>query len=368
MKKTVFVIVAILSLLILIPGGVSAGNELAVLDSSVMINFPAGITFSVTAASDVNISDIRLHYTVNRLHHAEIVSEIFVGFTPATRVKTQWTWDMRKSGGMPPGSEVDYWWTVSDADGNRLETSPDSIRIEDNRYDWHSITQGEVTLYWYHGDESFAGELMDAVQEALTRLSINTGAELKDPVRLYIYANSSDLRGSMIFPQEWTGGVAFTQFGIIAIGISPGSSGLDWGKRAVAHELTHLVIHQVTFNPYNNLPTWLDEGLAMMSEGELGSEFEGAISRARSDNTLISIRSLASPFSAYAEESILSYAESNKVVSYLVNEFGREKMLELLNAFHRGSGYDEALTKVYGFDMDGLNTQWKASLEGVKAN
>jgi hypothetical protein len=368
MKKTALVIVAILTLLLLLPGGVRAGNALEVLDSSVVINFPASLTFSVTAASDVNITDVRLHYTVDRMSHTEIVSEIAVGFTPSTRVKAQWLWDMRMSGGMPPGSQLDYWWTVSDTGGNYLETSPESVRIEDNRYDWHSITQGEVTLFWYRGDDAFADELMDAVQDALTRLSLNSGAELESAVRLYIYANSSDLRGSMIFPQEWTGGVAFTQFGIIAIGISPDSSGLEWGKRAIAHELTHLVVHQVTFNPYNNLPTWLDEGLAMTSEGELGSEFEGAISRAISEGTLISIRSLSSPFSAYAEQSILGYAESYKVVDYLISEHGREKMLELLNTFHQGSGYDEALEKVYGFDMDGLNAQWRASLDAVKVD
>jgi len=33
-------------------------------------------------------------------------------------------------------------------------------------------------------------------------------------------------------------------------------------------------------------------------------------------------------------------------------------MLELLNTFRQGSGYDEALQKVYGFDMDGLNELW----------
>ena len=368
MKKTVFVIVAILTLLLLMPGGVRAGSALEIEASSVMINFPAGLTFSITTVSDVNITDIRLHYTVERMSHAEIVSEIAVDFTPVTRVKAQWVWDMRKSGGMPPGSAVDYWWTITDAGGSRLETAPERVRIEDNRYDWHSITEGEVTLYWYDGDDSFAEELMDAVQEALSRLSLNSGAELEDAVRLYIYANASDLRGSMIFPQEWTGGVAFTQFGIIAIGISPSPSSLAWGKRAIAHELTHLVVHQVTFNPYNHIPIWLDEGLAMMSEGELGSEFEGAIFRAMSENTLISIRSLASPFSAYANESILSYAESYKAVEYLINEYGREKMLELLNTFHQGSGYDEALMKVYGFDTDGLNAQLQASLETVKVD
>ena len=100
----------------------------------------------------------------------------------------------------------------------------------------------------------------------------------------------------MIFPQEWTGGAAFTEFGIIAIGISPGQ--LDWGKGALVHELTHLVVHQATFSPYGALPIWLDEGLAMYNEGELAPPFQSALQQAISEDKLISVRSLCSPFSA----------------------------------------------------------------------
>jgi hypothetical protein len=361
-KKIALVITLVVVLALLIPVGVRAGSALEVSESSVVINFPASLTFTVTAVSDVNITDIRLHYTVERMHHAEIVSEIDVTFTPSNQVQAQWAWDMRMGGGLPPGSRVDYWWTVTDTSGSRVETLPAVVNFEDNRYNWRNLTRGQVTLYWYQGDDSFAGELMDAVQSALSRLSENSGAELADAVRLYIYASAADLRGSMIFPQEWTGGVAFTEFGTIAIGIGTSASSLEWGKRAISHELTHLVIHQVTFNPYNNLPTWLDEGLAMTSEGELEPVFVAAISQAISEGTLISVRSLASPFSAYAEESTLGYAESYEVVNYLIDEFGREKMLELLNTFHQGASYDGALTKVYGFDMDGLNARWQTSL------
>ncbi len=365
MKKIAFIGLVVLLLGLLVPVGVSADGTLAVLESSFVINFPASVTFNMTAGSDTNITDIRLHYMVDRLTHARIVSEIPLVITPATRVTTQWVWDMRMSGGLPPGSSIDYWWTISDAGGGELETVPATVHFEDNRYTWRGITEGSITLYWYQGEDAFADELMNAALEALSRLSDNTGAELEDPVRLFIYASSADLRGSMIFPQEWTGGVAFTQYGIITIGITPDSSGLDWGRQAIAHELTHLVVNQVTFNPYNSLPTWLDEGLAMVSEGELEPAFMSAISIAIRDDTLISVRSLASPFSAKTELSILSYAESYEVVTYLINEFGRDKMLALLNTFEQGSGYDEALLKVYGFDMDGLNAEWMASLEGA---
>jgi hypothetical protein len=177
---------------------------------------------------------------------------------------------------------------------------------------------------------------------------------------MYIYGSNSDLLSSMIFPQEWSGGVAFTRYGCIAIGIS--SSNLDWGKGAIAHELTHLITEQMTLNPYNELPTWLDEGLAMYNEGPLDSSFTSYLNQAIKANNLISIRSLSSPFSAYADKSYLSYAESYSIVDFLISAYGGNKMFALLDTFRQGSTYDGALYKVYGFDMDGLNTVWQKSL------
>ena len=325
-------------------------------DSSAEMDFPSSLNFHLSARSDVNITDIRLCYTVDRMRHARVISEVFIKFDPAIQVVAEWAWDMRKTGGLPPGSSLQYWWQVTDANGNKIETEKARFDIVDNRYSWHSLTQGKVTLYWYEGGNSFAQELMAATQGALSRLATDTGAMLEKPVSIYIYADAQDLQGSMIFPQEWTGGVAFTRYGIIAIGIAPGT--LEWGKRAIAHELTHLVINQLTFNPYGGLPIWLDEGLAMNAEGELSSSFNALLDYAIAEDELISVRSLSSPFSAYAGESSLAYAESYSVVKFLIDSYGREQMFTLLNAFQRGSGYDEALLEVYGFDIDELDAIW----------
>jgi hypothetical protein len=164
----------------------------------------------------------------------------------------------------------------------------------------------------------------------------------------------------MIFPMEWTGGVAFTEFGIIAIGISP--SQLDWGKSALVHELTHLIVHQATFSPYGRLPTWLDEGLAMYNEGELDPYLHSWLEEAISEDKLISVRSLCSPFSAEPEKAYISYGESYSLVEYLINNYGGDKILDLLTLFKEGSTYDEALSKVYGFDIDGLDSRWRETL------
>ena len=357
-KKTgILALVICLFLSIISPILVQAQSGLVISDSSVQAEFPSSLSFNLSVQSDVDITDIRLGYTVDRVGFAQITSEVYIEFVPATTIDVKWAWDMRKTGGLPPGAGVDYWWAVEDASGSRIETAPSQIHFDDNRYAWRSLTEGEVTIYWYQEDDSFAREIILSAQQALVQLAGDTGAELEKPAILYIYANAQDLQGAMIYPQEWTGGVAFTRYGIIAIGISSGN--LSWGKRAIAHELTHLVIHQMTLNPYNDLPTWLDEGLATNTEGVLRLEYIAYLNKAMDEEGLISVRSLSSPFSAYAEQSILSYAQSYSLVDFLISNYGQAKMLELLLAFRQGSSYDGALEKVYGFDMDGLNTLWQ---------
>jgi hypothetical protein len=356
-KARLIALVFCLFLLILSPGLVQAQGGLTILGSSAGVVFPFQLNFNLSARSNVNITDIRLCYTVDRTSFARITSEAYIEFMPSTNVNVSWALEMVKISGLPPGSSLEYWWTVKDASGNKVETAPVRVQFDDIRYTWRSLTQGKVTIYWYNRDDSFVRELMAATQQSLVRLAEDTGAYLEKPAKLYIYANADDLKGAMIYPQEWTGGVAFTRYSIIAIGISPGN--IEWGKTAIAHELTHLVVDQMTLNPYNSPPRWLDEGLAMYTEGALGPEFTTYLSKAIADDRLISVQSLSSPFSAYAEEATLSYAQSYSVVEFLITNYGRGKMLELLNTFRQGSGYDAALQTVYGFDMDGLNRLWR---------
>jgi len=363
MIKRIILITSALFLLFSL-SAVAAVDGIVVIDMDVDINFPNQAVFTIEAESYVDIVDVRLYYQVDRMNYAEVVSEGWADFTPASMVEANWVWDMRNAG-LPPGAEVIYWWMIEDADGNRFETSPDIMNFDDDRYLWQSLTstapQGsEMSLFWYEGSDSFARELMDTCEEGLARLTQNIGTYPERPINIYIYASDDDLKGAMIFPQEWTGGVAFTAFSTVAIGISP--SELDWGRRALVHELTHLVVHQATFSPYGQLPLWLDEGLAMYSEGELDPVLRSYLEEAIAKDELISVRSLCSPFSAYSDKASLSYAQSYSLVKYLLDNYGQDSMLDLLTIFKNGSTYDEALTEVYGFDIDDLDARWRATL------
>jgi hypothetical protein len=97
----------------------------------------------------------------------------------------------------------------------------------------------------------------------------------------------------------------------------------------------------------------------MYSEGLLSPQYSNPLQQAVSGNSLFSVRSITSPFSAYTDKSVLSYAESFSLVDFLISQYGAEKMRELLSTFEQGITYDGAFMKVYGFDMDGLDALWR---------
>lgn len=358
MFKKVILVLSAFCLVMLSVSPVQSQGKLEVLTTSTEVNFPKDITFKISARSDVKITEIRLQYSVEQLGFANVINEAFLQFSPSTSIDTQWQWNLIRIGGLPPGTVVKYQWILVDASGNRIKTSPVQVKFDDNRFSWNTLTEGKITVYWYDGGQSFGKEIMASAQSAFVKLSESTGAYLIEPVRLYIYGNQNDLLGSMIYPQDWAGGVAFTRYSCIAIGIS--TADIEWGKVTISHELTHLITTQMTLNPYNDIPTWLDEGLSMYNEGLLQPAFSTYLYNAIKNDTLISARTLCSPFSGYAEISYLSYGESFSIVDFLISQYGKDKMFALLNTFREGSTYDGALQQVYGFDMDGLNTIWQA--------
>jgi hypothetical protein len=338
------------------PGLDLAASEIKIASGSAVVQFPLAITFNLGVTGDANITDIRLHFTVERDSFVKVITEEKLSFTPATNVTTSYNWDMRQSGGIPTGTAVDYFWSITDSTGKTVITGKQTVVFDDARFAWHSLAGNNINLHWYSGDTSLAQTLVNTAQAGLANLEKNTGAKLSRPVSIYVYASTGDMQGAMIFAQDWTGGATYPAYSTIVIGIN--ASNLVWGEGALVHELTHMVNYQMTSNPYSGLPTWLDEGLAMYSQGALDSTFEASLVAALSRGSLFSVRAMASPFSTDAALSYQEYAQSYSLIDFLISAYGQTKMAALLDAFHQGNTYDGALNKVYGFDTDGLNKLW----------
>ena len=88
-KASILAFVACLFLAILSSGLVQAQSELTILDNSAQVEFPSKLSFNLLAENDVNITDIRLHYTVDRVSLAHVTSEVCIELVPATTVDAE---------------------------------------------------------------------------------------------------------------------------------------------------------------------------------------------------------------------------------------------------------------------------------------
>ncbi len=343
---------------------VAAAGQATFSNDKAELNFPQTVTFSASIQSTVDIKSIVLEYGSNQLTCGNVIAKAFPDFTSGKNANATWTWDMRQSGSIPPGTQLWWQWVVTDTSGNQTTSPRKTITWLDSIHPWQSLGGGGINLHWYDGDQAFGQTLHSTAVDALKNLDTQAGLQMDQPVDIYIYGKTQDMRDAVLYEPGWTGGLAYSPYNIVIIGISQDI--LDWGKLAEAHELTHVVTGHITFNCLWSVPTWLDEGLAMYSEGKLDATSQQRFDQAVKDDSLVSLRSLSGGFSEKSDKADLSYSESFSVAKFVLETYGRDKMSALLESLRAGNTADEALQATYGFDTDGLEDAWRKKI-GAKA-
>ncbi len=339
---------------------VSAASRADVTNDKVTFAFPETATFSATLTSSADIASVTLEYGNAQLTCGEVIAKAFPEFTSSTSVNVEWTWDMRQSGSLPPGASLWWRWHYTDATGAEFVSETQTAAWLDDQHDWQTVSSGDINLHWYSGDQAFAQDLLNAAVGGLEFNKTESGLEPESPINVYVYADTTDMKDAILYEPSWTGGMAFPEHDVVIIGISQAE--LDWGRNAMVHELTHVLVGHLTFTCLGDVPTWLNEGLAVYSEGELEPQWQSQLDQAIKENTLLSVRSISGGFSEVTDKALLSYSQSYSIVNFLIKTYGQEKMTSLLVALRDGRTIDQSLLEVYGFDIDGLEDAWRQSL------
>lgn len=359
MQKLTFALILSLSLLAVTPA--FAAPAMNVTNNEVTLHFPESAAFHATITADTDVKSVVLEYGNEQQTCGEVIAKAFPQFTPGKTVNAEWTWEMRQSGSLPPGAQLWWRWRITDASGVETLSETKTITWLDDVHNWQTINNDNtLRLHWYEGDQTFVTDLVNAAHAGLVFNETQSGLKADAPIDIYVYANTSDMQDAILYEPSWTGGQAFPEQNIVILGISQYE--LDWGKDAIVHELTHVLVGHLTFSCLGDVPTWLNEGLAVYSEGGLDPDSQKQLDTAIKDDTLLSVRSLSSGFSEVADKAYLSYSQSYSIVKFLIETYGQDKMTSLLVALRDGLAIDEALVKTYGFDVDGLEDAWRKAL------
>ncbi len=320
--------------------------------------FPEQLLFRLEAKSDVRIIEVAFFAQIDGVSST---SRQAPEFTADTSIQALYEWDLGRYY-LPPGATGQYWWTIQDSSGHRVETPKQSFRIDDPTHQWRKLANDTLALYWYAGDDNFGQEVFDHGVKTLKFLEQDMGVTLDRQVQMLIYGDRRSFLNAIGSSRGYEYGMSFYDYSIILIQAAPWPWDLNYAKAGTAHELTHQFIYQKIRGPFGHfsMPAWMDEGLAMYYQSypeSLDPEYESVLRGAIQDNTLIPIRSLSGGFPP--KQPTLAYSQSYSMLDFIIQRYGRKKIAELLQAFKEGGFYDDILRQVLGVDTDGLEAEWR---------
>jgi hypothetical protein len=322
-------------------------------------DFPNGIIFKLDFESEEPVTEVRFRYAI-----APDGSRAY-GVPECTGVTSvQCTFDLKStvSNFLIPGIEITYFWEIKDQAGRTVETDPGRCMYEDDRFQWKTLSEGGLTVWFYAGSESDMRGLLSVGQDTLTRMGSLVGTEVDFPVKVFVYDSAEDMQpvilARQLSPEHGVitlGEVVVSDTAVVARDLSPSD--------ILRHELSHIVLRRAVRGPFSDLPAWLEEGVAVYGQSQPLAEMESALEAAIKSNRPLTIRSLSSASVGESDGNVgLFYGQSYSVVRFLIDEYGEEKLRDLLAAFREGNRTDDALMQVYGFDQDGLENAWRQSV------
>lgn len=136
-------------------------------------------------------------------------------------------------------------------------------------------------------------------------------------------------------------------------------------EATLQHELCHLLLHNYIKN--NNLPRWLDEGVAQWISGGLADiiiqKKASNLERAVLSGRYLSFDVLEKGFPEEKRYMSLAYAESRSFVEYIIREYTVTGILTILQYLKEGYVIDDAIMKALYTSLNELEVMW---LEDVR--
>ena len=342
------------------PVRADAGN-IEVAELGAENQYPDAIRFFVTASSPQVIDEIRLF--VRSTGRFATGAYWRLEFEPDEVVSGESVLPTGFGGNyLPPGSTIRYSFEVWDKAGAVHRTPDQEFVYSDARFEWQTISSGLITVSYYgEGGRDRAEIVWDAAHEGLWQIAPVLGIEPTEPISIVAYDSYFEMSAALPFNSQiqqgrvHAEGMAFGNERVVLVqSFDPSIKGI------VSHEVTHLATAEAARRAYPRIPAWLKEGLAEYGNLAPTSEYDDALARGILDRRIRPLSDLITLQGA-PQDIMIGYGQSRSVVSYMVAEYGEAKIAELMQAIQGTFDIDQALLRVYGLDLYGLDNQWRTA-------
>ena len=365
----VAVIVGVIGLAAAGAGQAAAQDTITIIDQGVENRFPDGLRFYLEAESASKIEEIRVY--VRKLGQSSRSVYRTVEFEPGTSISGDVLFQSKTANEfIPTGTRLSYYFDVRTADGQRLETEPEVLVYLNRGLDWDSVSDGLIEVYYYRHtsqSEERANQVLQVAADTYANMGAILGVELTEPMNLVVYSDYADMRlalppKSRVAAQQLrTLGQAFTTERTLLVDGSKDDFTGDNILGTTAHEFTHLLVADAAGSAYGQVHTWLNEGLAVYSEGANNNEFGFYVNTAIRNDDVPPLASLRT-YAGTPEETLRNYGLGHAVVTYMLDTYGKEKITQLFSAIRTTHNFEKSLETAYGLTIIELDNEWRESL------
>ncbi len=221
---------------------------------------------------------------------------------------------------------------------------------------WSKIETLHFDIYFQRGEENFGKAAALMAEEAYYKIKADFQVPIRSRIPVIFYKSRQDFESTNIIYSllnEGVGGFTETARNRVAVPFTGSYKELE---KVLIHELTHAYINGLNrqrnrFMNLSGLPFWLQEGLpefiSVQGEDVYNNMF--VIDLLMNDG-IPDIDRVGGYFAYRLGESFLTYVN---------NEFGREKVVELFFSLRYNSTADLAFKKVFGMEFREVQKRWK---------
>ncbi|MDI6696995.1 MAG: peptidase MA family metallohydrolase [Anaerolineales bacterium] len=258
-------------------------------------------------------------------------------------------------------SQVDFRWEIVAADGEKMNSPAYEFFYEDNRYQWNSLEESPFRVHWFEGDVPYAQSIIDAAEKGFFQAQTLLPIPKPQFMEIYIYPDSNSLQAALQpNSRDWVAGHAEPDLGVIVAALPSGPDQEILIQQRIPHELMHILLYQYIGGGYDNLPVWLSEGLASLTELYPNADYELLLKDAVGRKALIPMAALCQTFPRDASNALLAYAQSTSFTRYLHGVYGVSGMHDLVAAYANGLSCERGVQKALGRSLSQLERNWRS--------
>lgn len=132
-------------------------------------------------------------------------------------------------------------------------------------------------------------------------------------------------------------------------------------QKALIHELVHLALYDRT--DHQQLPRWLEEGLALFYESPRDWDYPVILSKALYTRSLIPLSEIDEVLSFQKSRADLAYQESYSATAYFLSVYDVDGLRVLLDGFKQKQPVNDNFIKATGSSFPVFEKEWQAFIQ-----